>query len=182
MSEGGFLQWKRQEIDASRGPAASYSNLRKPLPGPPKNMHWVLDTITREWRLEHIENDNEIVATPVDEQEKEDDVILHKVLPSDTFQGICLRYKITPTELRQANGGFSGTNLHLVPNPLRIPSKHKPVVQATEVPVDEESPKSKVQRLRRSCPGLSKSEARCYLELDDWDAKEALLNARDDGF
>eukprot|EP00339_Tiarina_fusa_P019389 CAMPEP_0117031322 /NCGR_PEP_ID=MMETSP0472-20121206/22528_1 /TAXON_ID=693140 ORGANISM="Tiarina fusus, Strain LIS" /NCGR_SAMPLE_ID=MMETSP0472 /ASSEMBLY_ACC=CAM_ASM_000603 /LENGTH=182 /DNA_ID=CAMNT_0004739627 /DNA_START=95 /DNA_END=643 /DNA_ORIENTATION=+ len=182
MSEGGFLQWKRQEIDESRGPAASYSNLKKPLPGPPVNMHWVLDTITREWRLEHIMEtpESDVVATPVDEQD--DEIIEHKVLPSDTFQGICLRYKITPTELRQANGGFSGTNLHLAPNPLRIPSKHQPVVEATAVPVGEESPQTKIQRLCRSCPGLSKSEARCYLELNDWDAKEALLNARDDGF
>jgi len=44
----------------------------------------------------------------------------HPVIESDTFQGICLRYKVTPTQLRQANG-FSGTNLRLAPMVLKIP-------------------------------------------------------------
>lgn len=48
--------------------------------------------------------------------------VQHVILPEeDTFDGICLRYGITPTQLRQANGGFSGTNLRLAPATLNIP-------------------------------------------------------------
>lgn len=46
--------------------------------------------------------------------------LYHLVQPSDTLQGICLRYGITPTELRQSNM-FSGSNLALAPSRLRIP-------------------------------------------------------------
>ena len=65
----------------------------------------------------------------------------HQVQPTDTFQGICLRYKITPTELRQANW-FGGSNLSLAPNPLCIPqsgSNLTTIVQA-EVLVDSAHP------------------------------------------
>ena len=43
----------------------------------------------------------------------------HIVQPSDTIQGICLKYGITPTQLRQWNK-FSGSNLALAPLILRI--------------------------------------------------------------
>lgn len=183
MSDGGLFQWKRQDIDQSRGPAASYDNIMKPLPPPPKDMHWVVDPKTREWRLEKKLDDDEIVveATPVEDIDA-DGFFHHKVSSSDTFQGICLKYKITPTELRQANGGFSGSNLLLAPNPLRIPQNHV-VVKASEVtPVGLESHDSMLRKLCQACPGLSTKEAKCYLELNDWDWKESLANAKDDGF
>ena len=44
----------------------------------------------------------------------------HVVLPDDTLNGLCLKYKITPTQLRRANC-FSGSNLALAPARLRIP-------------------------------------------------------------
>lgn len=44
----------------------------------------------------------------------------HIVLPSDTVQGICIRYKISWRRLGQING-FSGKNLGLAPKILWIP-------------------------------------------------------------
>jgi hypothetical protein len=39
-----------------------------------------------------------------------------------------------------------------------------------------------VRILLKQCPRLSKSEARAYLELNDWEMDDALENAREDGF
>ena len=44
----------------------------------------------------------------------------HEVKPTDTFQGICLKYNVTPTTVRQYNN-FSGSNLRLGPEILVIP-------------------------------------------------------------
>ena len=44
----------------------------------------------------------------------------HEVKPMDTFQGICLKYNVSPTTLRQYNN-FSGSNLRLGPEILIIP-------------------------------------------------------------
>ena len=173
-------------MDQHRGPAASYATLHQPLPPPPKNKHWVHDEKTKEWHLEDEIRREEIIivdATLVEDgvSSLSTDYVLHKVLASDTFQGICLKYKVTPTELRQANGGFSGTNLFLAPNPLRIPKTTENIVAVAQV-VGEETPEKKVKLLKSSCPTISHSEAKCYLELNDWNLKEALLNAREDGF
>lgn len=46
----------------------------------------------------------------------------HIVLPSDTLQGLCLKYKTTQTKLRQTNK-FSGNNLALAPKKLFIPKQ-----------------------------------------------------------
>lgn len=122
MSEGGFYPWKRQDIDVHRGPAATYDGLRNPLPEPPENMQWVQDKDTREWSLERqLEKDaffKEITPKP---RLEDPNYFEHEIQPSDTFTGICLRYKVSAAQLRKANGGFSGTNLFLAPNPLKIP-------------------------------------------------------------
>jgi len=44
----------------------------------------------------------------------------HKVLPTDTLQGLCLAYKISAVKLRMANK-FSGNSLILAPKTLKIP-------------------------------------------------------------
>jgi len=46
--------------------------------------------------------------------------IEHKVLPTDTLQGLCLAYKISAVKLRMANK-FSGNSLILAPKTLKIP-------------------------------------------------------------
>lgn len=200
MSEGGLFAWKLQTI-RQRGPAASYSNMS--LPQPPEGQHWVQDLDTREWHLTQITTlapgddlqEAEIVVVGDDkvtvqqatvEEEPQPGFVEHKVLPTDTFQGICLKYRITPTELRQSNGGFSGTNLNLVPNPLRIPVNQKYIESKYHQKVNENqsasSPANKLRQLQSKCPSLHKSEAKCYLELNDWSVDKALENAREDGF
>ncbi|KAL3934785.1 MAG: hypothetical protein SGBAC_009568 [Bacillariaceae sp.] len=182
MSEGGLFAWKRQEIDVHRGPAGEYVNVHKPLPNPPKGMYWALNEDTNEWGLEK-KSDELIVVEVVDEDsEKRVAFIEHELQKTDTFAGICLRYKITPTELRQANGGFSGTNLYLAPEPLKIPNTKGRLQPVTAVPVGEESPARKMSRLMAAVRGMARSEAKCYLELNDWILENAIDNAREDGF
>jgi hypothetical protein len=186
----------RQEIDVHRGPAGNYRHLRRPLSDPPRGKCWKNDADTNEWVLADVEHfiqigdDQEDLV--VDGQVVEtnnvlgpEDYIEHLVEEHDTFQGVCLRYKITPTELRQCNGGFSGTNLKLAPNPLRITRNHNLVLDVNRL--TEESAASqptafKLSQLKNACPGLSNSEAKSYLELNDRNLQEAISNAQEDGF
>ena len=89
-----------------------------------------------------------------------------------------MRYKITPTELRRANC-FSGSNLSLAPNPLRIPINSN-VGIAEAVPVNRPTREAQIQTVMRACPDLALSEAKCFLELHDWDAAKAISDARDE--
>ena len=196
MAEGGFFAWKHQTVDNRRGPAGSYRNLHRPLPEPPKDMHWIQDLDTREWQLTKIIvpstgllGDEELVdvkeAVAMVDESDIPRIVLHKLLPTDTFQGLCLKYKITPTELRRANGGFSGTNLHLAPDPLQIPinSKYLKKEQQLSSSPGDTSPAQKIRHVQIAVPSLSKSEAKCYLELNDWSVEKAVENAKeDDGF
>lgn len=166
MSEGGSFLWKRQEIDQHRGPAGSYKHLSKALPEPPENLVWIRNPDTKEWRLEE-RPETDFVATA--EFIGESDLIVHDVRPEDTFEGICLRYKVNPTALRQANNGFQGSNLALAPNPLiiptatddngnRRPSSQQQLVVDLDAAVDTHE--QKIARLQKSCPHLSVSEAK----------------------
>eukprot|EP00934_Nitzschia_sp_Nitz4_P007967 Nitzschia sp. Nitz4//scaffold47_size129522//13411//13998//NITZ4_003535-RA/size129522-processed-gene-0.30-mRNA-1//-1//CDS//3329552752//7957//frame0 len=191
MTEGGLFAWNRQKIDMHRGPAGSYANLRNPLPPPPKDMDWIQDVDTHEWHLMHliaVDGDKEdavVVEAQAEAPPASPSVLLHQVSDTDTFAGICLRYKVSPTELRQANG-FSGTNLLLAPNPLKIPVNDKNAQPTNDdtrtAQTTMSSPSNKVYQLRQLLPSLSASEARCYLELNDWDFHLAVQNAKEDGF
>mmetsp|Transcript_12172 Transcript_12172/g.20185 ORF Transcript_12172/g.20185 Transcript_12172/m.20185 type:complete len:192 (-) Transcript_12172:110-685(-) len=178
MPEGGIYPWKVQKIDTHRGPATSYDGVNRPMPPPPKNMHWVRDEKTREWRLEEKQTGIFVDAEVVDESNATDEFIEHKITPTDTFQGICLRYKVTPTELRQANR-FSGSNIKLAPNPLRIPRKEN-VRAVTAVPVNRPTREQQIVSVLNSCSGLARTEAKCFLELNDWDVNLAIMDARED--
>lgn len=100
----------------------------------------------------------------------------------DTFAGICLRYKLTASELRRANFGFSGTNLSLAPNPLRIPQTPHAIQAAAQLEQDANAPHNVVRRLIKACPKLTRVEAKCYLELNDRNLQTAIENAKEDGF
>eukprot|EP00536_Pseudo-nitzschia_multiseries_P011170 jgi/Psemu1/326349/estExt_fgenesh1_pg.C_3660009 len=183
MTEGGILPWKVQKLNLV--PTLSYDSIHKPLK-PPKGRRWIYDPQTKEWSLEPAEEPTSTspTAVAVNAVVVDTDVISptyeHHITPSDTFQGICLRYKITPLKLRAANGGFTGDGLRLCPNPLRIP---RPEPTATVI---EGSPAltqdEVINVLLRECKGIARTEARAYLMLNDWDLNEALENAREDGF
>lgn len=182
MSEGGLFAWKRQDVDVHRGPAGEYVNVHRPLPNPPKGMYWVQDEGTKEWTLEK-QNDEYVVAQVISEHNGDVPAFFeHEVTKSDTFAGICLRYKITPTELRRENGGFSGTNLFLAPDPLRIPNTKGHIAPLKAHAVGEMSNRQKIATVIGDCKGMASTEAKCYLELNDWNLKEAIANAHEDGF
>jgi len=199
MAEGAQLPWKIQKLNLA--PTLSYDSIHKPLQAP-KGKCWNYDPLHKEWSLVATQKPQSscifvdaVVVTededgaPVTKEINHDELspfVDHYIMPSDTFQGICLRYKIKPLELRRANGGFTGENLNLVPNPLKIPRKDCMIPTADAVGVD-----GSAQPLTRSqvvavfldeCRGASRSEARAYLMLNDWDLAAALENAQEDGF
>ena len=131
MAEGRQLPWKQQVIDRSRGPACSYSNLRRPLPRFPKGASWTRDEKTREWSIVGLPEATHPAAHPkhlnlnnIDGKIEGVDYVLHTIQPSDTFAGLCLKYRISAMKLRRANK-FSGSNLRLAPATLVIPLEPK---------------------------------------------------------
>ena len=120
----------------------------------------------------------------------EDGIMYHQVQETDTFQGLCLRYKVTPTELRRANK-MMGTNLQLAPKKLIIPMNKNNLSLKNNIPkgmTKEEQIAKLVCEVRCRCKcnekiqqhGLAYSEARAYLEMNDWDINSAVENAVDD--
>jgi hypothetical protein len=198
MPEGGTLPWKIQKLNLA--PSLSYDSIHKPLKAP-RGKRWNYDSTEKEWSLVSTSDESVVVDAIVIREDDNDKTsntntsmtlddtssssspfIDHKIESSDTFQGICLKYKITPLELRRANGGFSGQNLQLVPNPLKIPRSNYNILttSAEATPINTE--KDAVSILRRKCHGMSASEAKAYLMLSDWNLTEAIENAKEDGF
>jgi len=125
---------------------------------------------------EHDKDDNE--QPP--QQQQPQQYQPHVVLPDDTWQGICLRYKITPLQLRRANGGFSGTQLTLAPPVLKIPvtqpknnNNTSSSSTMTTRQQDTSSPAYKLQVLRHHFPTLNVEQAQAFLEVHDGDLQAA---------
>ena len=79
----------------------------------------------------------------------------HVVLPGETLQGLCLRYKTTARALARANPSLDAKDSLLRGIAIvRIPGDGPTQPQTEEV---------MLARLRAACPGLSASEARFYL-------------------
>ena len=156
-----------QKHDTHRGPATSYRQMD--VPAPPAGSEWKQDPTTKEWTLHDKKGPpSDIPIVAVGNYQ-------HVVQPTDTFQGICLQYKVTPTQLRQANG-FSGTNLLLGPTVLSIPGKPGEIPPPMLVLTREQQ----MTRLRNSVPGIVTAEAKAYLELNNWNLEEAIQNAKED--
>jgi hypothetical protein len=102
------------------------------------------------------------------------DYLEHVVLPTDTIQGVCLAYRLSPQRLRQANC-FSGSSLSLAPKKLIIPlagpgSGGGGGGGGARVPApvraqDTDSPEYKIRALQAELPDLSVSEARAYVSV-----------------
>lgn len=122
--------------------------------------------------------------------ELEGGVRYHDVLPTDTFQGICLRYKVTPTELRRANKMISmasSTSLKLAPNKLLIPAndRNQELFLGGSIPAKCPTREEKIAILiykvsRITQDKLTYSEAVAYLELADGDVTLAIENVYTD--
>lgn len=189
----------------------------KGLPKPPKGMAWHYNSQTREWKVMSLKHlppqhsvlmDATLMMQGIDNLKYAEEVVTeekppvarpnkydpekkyqHVVLHGDTFQGICLRYGVTPTQLRRANNLIGGTNLKLAPSILTIPVDPEAVVDR---PRDESEwivPKENLIRaVMRGLDDdelygttiLSPMEAKCYLEIHDWDVDKAVAEARED--
>mmetsp|Transcript_12742 Transcript_12742/g.27559 ORF Transcript_12742/g.27559 Transcript_12742/m.27559 type:complete len:304 (+) Transcript_12742:114-1025(+) len=107
--------------------------------------------------------------------------LMHTILPTDTFSGLCLRYRIKPHVLRRINR-FSGSNLRLAPHSLIIPlGPNGEGLNGGTVRVQDTScPEFKLHALQAEFPSLRHAECKAYLELADWDLEEAKKAAADD--
>jgi len=210
--------WKQQKIRQPKNGILSqinYSDIKGPLPPPPKGQEWVKDEATREWKLlsvASVTNDGDIIAEAhptADVASNDDDNLVctavpvreaegtstnnntstvvsgvryHEVLSTDTFQGICLRYKVTPTELRQANR-LMGNNLKLGPAKLVIPSndKNAQLDLDSQRSTKEEKIASLISKVTHITKGkITYSEAKSYLEIADWEVEEAVDAVKED--
>jgi hypothetical protein len=124
-------------------------------------------------------------------------LLLLEVLPTDTFQGVCLRYRVTPTELRRANKMLTMTGssdfLKLAPEVLVIPlngSKNSNAQLPDDAHVGRGRGPTKEEKIATLVHGasrvvttkdeLSYSEAVAYLDMADGDVDRAITNVRKD--
>jgi hypothetical protein len=114
--------------------------------------------------------------------------ISHSVLPTDTLQGICLKYSTTPTLLRQYNI-FSGSNLASAPSPLIIIDKMGMGLTQPQILTPEQEKQKHVQiflntfKKKKEDNGMmvfGYKEAVAYLEMSDWNVDDAIQDARED--
>eukprot|EP00592_Proboscia_alata_P008448 CAMPEP_0194363288 /NCGR_PEP_ID=MMETSP0174-20130528/11121_1 /TAXON_ID=216777 /ORGANISM="Proboscia alata, Strain PI-D3" /LENGTH=284 /DNA_ID=CAMNT_0039136641 /DNA_START=131 /DNA_END=985 /DNA_ORIENTATION=- len=187
-----------------------YSSIKKRLPDPPKGSVWYQDPKTRDWSIvkARINHESDTYCENASHPKADDDVsptqnqpevqkvaiptiktekwtvgtkyLEHVVLPSDTLQGLCLRYKVKPVVLRQVNM-FSGSTLFLAPKKLLIPCSGNIDISKVRQDTTSEMFKahsflSQVNGLRRFT-GFSNKEARVYLDLNDWNVDEAVKEA-----
>jgi LysM repeat protein len=175
MSEGGMLEWKRQQLKLVK--TADYSEIQKPLPKLPNDCEWNQDKVTKEWRVVSIPKSNTTGTVEQDDSsllgQNQTLSTTHKVLPTDTIQGICLKYKISPHELRKANH-FTGDNLYLAPETLIIPTKN--VIDPKSVKMSQF-----LQAVSQSSKkSIGEKEAIAYLDINNWDVDIAVNMAMDD--
>ncbi|KAL3808376.1 hypothetical protein ACHAXA_005347, partial [Cyclostephanos tholiformis] len=175
------------------------AGLTDPLPNPPKGQEWSWDPSTREWKLVPVTTTTTLASHRIDRIIGSVDRREHRVLETDTFAGICLKYGITPVSLRRAND-MLGDDLKLAPDVLVIPPMGGEGVGSSrrgggEAQTKEEKIASLVSRARLlsstmrvgggggsavADEGLSNSEARAYLEMADWDVNAAIGNIEED--
>lgn len=106
------------------------------------------------------------------------DYVEHVILPTDTMQGICIAYKVSASQLRRANH-FSGT-LHSAPKKLLIPLSKQALRTGFIRVQDTDTKEYKLHYFQAEFPDISAAEAKVYLELADWELKEALRACKED--
>lgn len=106
------------------------------------------------------------------------DYLEHVCLPTDTIQGICIAYKVSASQLRRANH-FSGT-LHSAPQKLLIPLSKQALRTGFIRVQDTDTKEYKLHYFQAEFSDISAVEAKVYLELADWELKDALKSAKGD--
>lgn len=106
------------------------------------------------------------------------DYVEHVCLPTDTLQGMCIAYKVSVSQLRRANH-FSGT-LHSAPKKILIPLSKQALRTGFIRVQDTDTKEYKLHYFQAEFPDISAVEAKAYLELADWELKDALQSAKED--
>jgi len=111
-------------------------------------------------------------GVPLDKPATPPEFYEHLVVPRDTFQGLCLRYRVKAHVLRKHNGLSSDCLRGL--EVVRIPTDRKPTSSAAAAEDDLTTNAAAVQKLRRLVPGLGSIEAKLYLEDHEYSVTKAL--------
>lgn len=159
--EGGMLPWRTQTIVNNCPDIAEAC--AKSLPPPPSGFYWERKEENGDWVLlsipKNFAEDGAIVFT-------NPSILEHVVMPGDTLQGICLRYRVSAVDLRRANM-FSGNNIQFKTSlliPINGGAIIRPQIETNEV---------LLQRFKNlTSEGMQ--EARMYLDDNDWDFQKAL--------
>ena len=148
-------------------------------------------------RVTHARNSRCPCAIAMMEKEDEHGPVYHEVLASDTFQGICLRYRVSALRLRRANKLFNTNSLTrkrllIPPNETgTVEGRNSMKADAASVEVTDLPPRRRRCLIREekitqlttrmsSLIELSYDEARSYLSMSDGDVDRAASHARSD--
>mmetsp|Transcript_99414 Transcript_99414/g.195295 ORF Transcript_99414/g.195295 Transcript_99414/m.195295 type:complete len:244 (-) Transcript_99414:116-847(-) len=162
--EGGYLPWKNKSKEVSNQVEA----LSKPLPPPPIGKEWE-KLSSGEWQLRDKLQLEHVDSTTFSEQEG---VLEHTVMPSDTLQGLCLRYGCSAVELRRLNM-FSGNSIQFKKTLLI------PVSQGVKFIPQDQTEDITLQKFR-NITGECISESRVYLADANYNIDVAVQNWRTD--
>lgn len=135
---------------------------KKSLPTPPSGFRWERES-TGAWNLIRKMNQQKPAETT---KVCSRNLIEHTIMPGETLQGICLRYKTSPTVVRQYNM-FSGNSITGF-KVLKIP-----VEGGVEIVLQAETQEVLIQKFR-NVTNEGKEEAKLYLEEHHWDLNNAL--------
>lgn len=154
--EGGHLIWRAKSSAGNDTPDFS-----KSLPAPPPGMTWE-QQLDKSWCLKKTvriepEGNEEVVENQC--------IIEHTIIPSDTLQGICLRYRVSPTAVRRINL-FSGNSIQFMKSLLI------PLEAGVSVCRQQDSHDILLQKFK-NCTGEGDLESAMYLEESNWDLKAA---------
>jgi len=163
--EGGWLPWKLQ-IHKNNSP--SLDSYGKPLPPPPPGHIWERQN-DGSWQLLKTTNSDDKAPKSSTSDPR---VIEHVVMPGDTLQGICLKYRSSAVSIRRLNM-FSGNNIQFK-EVLLIP-----VDGGTVVEEQSNTPEVILQKFRNAT-GEGIQESRLYLDEHGWDLDKAVAAWRQD--
>jgi LysM repeat protein len=163
--EGGLLPWKVQKLEGL--PVVIEELTSKSLPPPPCGYFWEHQA-NGEWKL---------LRLPAPSTEnmisfKKPSIVEHTVMPTDTLQGICLKYRISAVELRRLNL-FSGNNIQIKKS-LLIP------LQGGAAVTPQENSRDVILQRFRNITSEGVAESRLYLEEHNWDLNTAVQAWRQD--
>lgn len=161
-----MLPWKAQKV-VNLSPDIDYFS--KSLPPPPSGHFWERQD-NGEWVLFRL---------PVDETSglnsmefTKPSIFEHTVMPTDTLQGICLRYRVSPVTLRRMNM-FSGNNIQFKKTLLIS------IEGGCMIEFQQNTEEVTLQKFRNiTQEGVA--ESRLYLDEHGWNLELALAAWRND--